>query len=226
MFKIKLLVGLAAMVTTLVAITAPASAEFVINGQGSQARIKTFPEKTVFKPAPEGAAIECKSTNAEGKVVAEGELHVQVKQWTQQGQNKYQEPTKKGPHLQLKINKWGICTGPTGIEAKVKCNLQVEQRQPLTSSTGSVYPPGCEVVVGTEANNCTAKISAQGNQELSLVNLANVGTNEIEISSAVSGIQSGTSETLSLCKTLGIKGSANGEYKTSKPLIGEGLKLE
>jgi hypothetical protein len=224
MLKMKLLVGLATLVTAMVVIVIPASAEFQSNGQSSQGKDKSYPELTTFQSTVGGPKVECKATNSEGKVVAEGEWDIQVKQANSQG---IQEQTKKGPHEQLKFKKWGVCTGPVGLPVRVNCNLQVEQAG-QSGNTGSVYPPGCKVEVGNEGGNiCILNVGATGNKELGEVKLGNGSVqNTVEINSEVKGITSTIEEKGGECSTLLIKpGKAEGVFITKNPLVTEGQKL-
>ncbi len=224
MFKIKLLVGLASVMATFVALAVPAMAEFESANAKSQGVIKTFPAETTFESVEGGVGVKCKSTNAEEKVVAEGGWQIQVKGTTTQGKLFYQEPTTKGPHEQLKI-KWGICTGPTGVAATVECNLQVESNGTNSSATGSPYFPGCNVKVGTGTNTCTIIVQPDGNKELQGTTVTN-GVNGVKIEANTPHVSSVTQETLSLCKTLGIKGGQRtGKYFTKGVLETEGQKL-
>jgi hypothetical protein len=217
MFKTKLLVGLVALMTALVVVTAPAYAEFEATTNTTSGAIKTFPEKTVFKTVTEGPSIECKSASGEPA----GVWAIQVKQ---KRANETQEQTKKGPHLLLQIKKWGTCTGPTGIAAKVTCSLQIEQGSRF-GNTGSVYPPGCEVFIGTEATHCIVKVANAGNKELSSVTLTKLGVSEVEIGSNVAGTTSTITETNNECTILTVKAGSTGEFKTNKPLIVSGITL-
>jgi hypothetical protein len=235
MFKIKLLVGLAGLMTTLFVVAAPAMAEFESNGATNSGPIKTFPEKSTFQTLNEGPTVECKAKNTEGKVIASGEWQIQMKTYNQQGKYFYQGPTKKGPHEQLKIDKWGVCTGPTGIATTIQCALQIEiggQNGNATSAvngTGSVVPPGCSVTIGTPTNNCTINVPQGGNRELQGVTIKNLAPNEVEIKSNLEHrISSTFQESKELCKTLGLNknGQASGSFKTEGgALITEGQKL-
>lgn len=218
MSKIKLLVGLAASMMTLVVVVAPATAEFSAN-QVSGPIVK-FPEKTVFTTTQTGPPIECKSKNEAGEVIAEGGWLIQVKAYTQQGKYFYQEPATKGPHEALKITKWGHCVGPALFEGTVKCFLQVEiggQNQSESSAgnaTGSAYPPGCEVTFGSGANVCIVKVDANANKEQQGVTLSN-GVNGVKIESNVATVSSSVQEKEKLCKTLGLtSGQRVGHFKT------------
>lgn len=235
MFKIKLMVGLAALLTALVVTAAPAMAEFESTNGQTQGKIKTFPEVTTFESVAGGAKIECKSASGEPS----GMWQIQVKTQTLQGKYFYQAASKKGPHEGLKIEKWGHCVGPTSLEAKVKCSLQVEigsqNGNPLSSGngTGSVAPTstqtgatGCEVFLGTAENSCTVKVDPNGNRELNKVGLINGGQSEVEIGSEVKGITSTIQESKELCKTLLIKGGqGTGAFITKNNLITLGQKL-
>lgn len=217
MLKMKLLLGLAPLLAALVVIAAPASAEFQSNGTTGQGKIKVFPETSTFNTNQTGPAIECKNSTA-----PEGEWHIQVKTEDSQGA---QEVTTKGPHLGLKLTKWGHCTGPTGIAVTVECSLQVEQGTQL-GSTGSVGAAGCFVLVGPQGgNHCIIKVTHAANKELSEVKLANGGQNEVEIASNVSGITSTLEETGTECKILTIEAGKEGHFKTKNALIVTGLKL-
>ncbi len=179
--------------------------------------IKTFPEVATFKTAPEGPSVECKSASGEPA----GEWVIQVKTTKENRQ----ESTTRGGHELLKITKWGHCVGPTLLEAKVKCDLQITR-----IGTASVYPigpvgnTGCEISVGTEAKHCTIKTPVEGNKELPGVTLKNLGSNEIEIGGESKGLKTEVEET-ELCKMLLIKGGTAGTFKVSKALITEGQKL-
>ncbi len=218
MFKIKLLAGLAALVTTLVVAAAPAMAEFESTNGQTQGNIKTFPETTTFESVEGGVAITCKNEKGEPK----GEWQIQTKATTQQGKFFYQAAAKKGPVEQLKIEKWGTCA-TLGVAGTVKCNLQV-----FTSSngnTGGVYAPGCEVKFGTGANTCTVLVQPGGNKELSSVMLTSI-SGGIEISPSVKGVTSTTQETGGECKVLTVKGGqGTGDFKTKNPLVTEGQRL-
>jgi hypothetical protein len=222
MLKMKLLVGLVGLLTALFVMAAPATAEFVSNGpQGGQGKIKSFPSTTTFVANKESPPITCKSASGEPA----GEWHIQQKTQLIQGKYLYQPQTKKGPHESLKITKWGTCAA-LGIGAQVTCNLQVEQGT-QNGSTGSVYPPGCTVKVGTGENTCTVNVQPDGNKELREVKLKNGGQNEVEINSEVKGVTSTIQESKELCKTLGVKGGqGTGEFKTEGALITQGQKLE
>jgi hypothetical protein len=235
MFKVKLLAGLVALAMTLVVFAAPAMAEFESNGASNSGPIKTFPEKSTFQTLNAGPIIECKAKNAEGKVVASGEWQIQVKTYSQQGKFFYQEPAKKGPHEQLKIDKWGVCMGPTGLPITIQCALQVEiggqngNASSASNGTRSVVPPGCFLTIGTTANNCTITVPQGGNRETQGVTIKNLLANEVEIKSNVENrISSTFQESKELCKTLGLNknGQASGSFKTEgAALITEGQKL-
>src|ERR1700704_2891395 len=225
MFKIKLLVGLASLMTTLVVLAAPAMAEFESNTGQWQGASKTFPETTTFESVEGGPAVECKSKNAAKEVVAKGGWQIQVKTATAQGKFSVQAATLKGPHEQLKIEKWGVCTGPTGVAATVECNLQVESNGTNSSGTGSVYPPGCVVKIGTTENNCVITVQPDGNKELQGVTLVN-GVSGVTIASKTTGVTSTIQESKTLCKTLGVKGGQKaGKYALKEALETEGQKL-
>lgn len=221
MFKIKLLVVLAAIVTTLVVAVAPASAEFRSTTGKVQGKIKSFPKESTFKVEPNSLAIVCKATNESGQVIAEGEWEIQKKAENKEG---FQQGQLKGPHEQLKIISWGHCAS-NGVTVKVKCSLQIEQ---VTSTlfTGAVYPPGCVVFVGnSEENDCIVTVAAEAaNRGLGEVKVANKGQSEVEIGSEVKGITSTSTESKELCKTLHIpKESKEGTFKTNgESLITEG----
>lgn len=219
MLKMKLLLGLAPLLAALVVIAAPAGAEFQSNGQSSQGKIKSFPEKATFVTTQTGPAVECKSATGEPA----GEWDIQVKQEDSQGN---QQQTKKGPHELIKLKKWGHCTGPTGIAATVECSIQVETAGQF-GNTGSVGPAGCFVLLGPQGGaHCIIKVANAGNKELSEVKLKNGVQNEVEIESNVSGITSTIEETSSECKILTVEAGITGHFKTEgKPLITEGQKL-
>jgi hypothetical protein len=182
--------------------------------------IKTFPETVTFTASTGAAAVTCKSTGGETPA---GEYVIQVKTTTKEGR---QEATTRGPHEWLQIKKWGNCTGPLGLPAKVKCNVQVAR-----VGTASVYPlgttgtTGCEVFVGKETEFCLVKVPVEGNKERPGIGLANHGVNEVEISGEGSGLISNTEESGGLCKLGGIKEGTGGSLKVSKPLVTEGEKL-
>jgi hypothetical protein len=225
MFKLKLLVGFAGLMTALVVLAAPAMAEFESTTGKSQGAIKTFPTTTTFESVESGPAVTCKSTNGEGTKVAEGGWQIQVKSTTAQGKFFTQAATLKGPHEQLKITKWGVCTGPTGIAAAVECNLQVESNGTNSSGTGSVYPPGCVVKIGTGANTCTITVQPDGNKELQGTTLENI-TGGVSIKASTKGVTSTIQESMTLCKTLGVKGGQKaGKYSLASALETEGQKL-
>lgn len=225
MLKTRLLVALCATMTFLSAFTTSAMAEFESTTGKSQGSIKTFPEKTEFQTVVGGPSVECKSKNAEGKVIAEGGWQIQVKSTTQQGKFFYHAPALKGPDEQFKIVKFGICTGPVGTNVETACNLQVSSNGNSSIGTGSAYPPGCKQVIGTSENNCTIITQPDGNKELQDVELANIGTG-VEILDAINGITTTVQESKTLCKTLGIKGGQKtGSYKASGALVTEGQKL-
>jgi hypothetical protein len=225
MFKIKLLMGLASLATALFVLAAPAMAEFESNTGKSQGVIKTFPESTVFESVAGGPAVECKSKNSEGKVVAAGGWQIQVKGTNQQGKFFYQAAALKGPHEQLKIEKWGVCTGPTGLPVEVSCNLQIESNGTNPSGTGSVYPPGCVVKIGTGENTCTINVQPDGNKEMQGAKLVN-GVSGVEIGGGATTVSSTTQESKTLCKTLAVKGGQKtGKYSLKNNLETEGQKL-
>ncbi len=228
MLKIKLLVGLAGTMAVMAAMAVaavPAMAEFETTTNQSQGKIGTFPKTTTFESVEGGPAVACKSTNAEGQVVAAGGWTIQVKTLTQQGKFFYQALALRGPHEQLKIIKWGVCTGPTGVAAAVECNLQVESNGTSPGATGSVYPPGCVVKLGTPENFCAITVQPDGNKELQGTKLKN-GTFGVEIETNTKGVTSTVQENKILCKTLGIKGGqGTGKYFTTGAIETEGQKL-
>jgi hypothetical protein len=242
MFKIRLLVGLSALVTTLVVLAAPAMAEFESKNGQTRGPIKTFPAETIFKGATGGPSITCKNASGEPK----GEWWIQVKAFKQQGKYFFQELATKGPHEQLKIEKWGHCVGPALLEVKVKCNLQVESNGTNSVGTGSVYPvigqtevTGCVAFVGTEGSHCIVNVSQDGNKELQKVGLVNIGTEEVGIKGEVTGIRStlqettteivkeGIKEKVGKCKELAISSTpqGTGTFTTSENLVTLGQKL-
>jgi hypothetical protein len=182
--------------------------------------IKTFPETATFTASTGAAAVTCKSTGGEAPA---GEYVIQVKTTTKEGR---QEATTRGPHEWLQIKKWGNCTGPLGLPAKVKCNIQVTR-----VGTASVYPlgttgtTGCEVFVGKETEFCLVKVPVEGNKERPGIVLANHSVNEVEISGEGSGLISQTEEAGGLCKLGGIKEGTGGSLKIGKPLVTEGEKV-
>jgi hypothetical protein len=214
MFKIKLLTGLAALVAAFAVTAAPASAWFESNSTKTTGRIKTFPETTTFRTVTGGPPLECKRTGGEAPA---GEWEILTQSGT---------PAKAGPNEKLTISKWGHCTGPASLPLKVKCSLLVSQpSKGSTKATGGVQT-GCEVVLENGGTNkCTITVSSQTNQGLKAITLAEGLSNEVEISSEVTGITSETVETGEECKKLSIKPGATGEFKTSTPLITEGQKL-
>ncbi len=225
MLKIKLLIGLAALVITSVTMAAPAMAEFESTTGKSQGTIKAFPASGTYETVEGGPALTCKSKNAEGEVVASGGWQIQVKATTQQGKFFYQAPTLKGPHEQLKMIKAGVCTGPTGISATLSCEVQVESNGTNPSATGSIYPPGCTDKLGTSENFCTVNQQPDGNKELQGTKLVN-GTFGVIMESNTKGITSTIQENKTLCKTLGIKGGQKtGKVFGTGALETEGQKL-
>jgi hypothetical protein len=220
MFKIKLLPGIAALAATLLVLAAPAYAEFESTSGQTQGKIKTFPGETTFEATAGGVPITCKSATGEPA----GEWQIQVKTQKQQGKFFYQEAAKKGPHLQLKITKWGTCA-TLGVAGTVTCNLQIESAS-VNGNTGSVYPPGCEVKFGTGEHICIVKVQPDGNKELSLVKLLNLGASELEVNSEIKGVTSTLQDIGEECKTLTVKGGqGTGAFKTKSPLIAEGVKI-
>jgi len=206
MFKIKLLAGLAVVVTALVAMTVPAmAAEFESNSSSNQGKVIAFPEKSVFTATPGNPSIECKSA---GGPIAEWVL-----------------PAKKSATELLQIKKWGTCVGPTSLPATVKCNLEVN----ASNNTGSVPSSGCSVLVGSETgNHCIVKVASTGNKELAEVKVVNVPANKVELESNVAGITSTFEETPAgeCTKTLGLKAGKEGTFKSEgKPLVTEGQKV-
>jgi hypothetical protein len=219
MIKLKLLVGLAALMTTLVVFAAPASAEFSSRDGKTTGRIKSFPATSTFSVVPTSSRIECKNESGE----AAGEWEIQAKATNAEG---FQGGQLKGPHEQLKISKWGKCKVPTGgFPVTVKCSLQVEQ---VTSSlfTGSTYPPGCVVVTGTEPNLCTITVAAEkANTGLTEVKVVNKGVAEVEIGSNVSNITSKAVQTGKGCEAILVPlGTKNeGTFKTgTESIVTEG----
>ncbi len=224
MRKTPLAVAIALGAIMTIAVT-PAMAEFESTTGQSQGKIGTFPKTITFETVEGGAAFTCKSTNAEGQVVAAGGWQIQVKTLTQQGKFFYQAGSLKGPHEQLKILKWGVCTWPTGAAITIECNLQVESNGTSPSATDSVYPPGCTAKLGTTENFCAMNFQPDGNKELQGTKLVN-GTFGVEIESTTKGITSTVQENKGLCKTLGIKGGQKtGKYFTTGKLETEGQKL-
>jgi len=223
MFRLKALLGALGVLTILAVAAAPAMAEFESTTGQSQGAINTFPATTVFRATEAGQPITCKSASGEPK----GGWQIQVKGTTQQGKFFLQAPTLKGPHEQLKIEKWGTCQTASLLAVAVKCNLQVEQSS-LTAGSGSVYPPGCEAKIGTAENFCAITIQPDGNKELQAVTLKNgPGAGEVEIKSNVTGISTITQESKALCKEVGVIGGQKaGSFKTEgAALITIGQKL-
>ena len=196
--------------------TSPAS---VSSLKGSLGVIKAFPEKTVITSAAEGPPVECKSASSEPA----GKWAVQTDKEDPEG---YQAQSESGPHLQLEFSKLGHCTGPTGLAAKVICNLQVvpEEGGSKEKATGGIYPPGCLLEIGPEANYCLVFFEANGNKGLHAAKLETSGK-EVSLSEEIKGLTAITSENKELCKTLKITSGKGGEIKTSKPLVLEGLHL-
>jgi hypothetical protein len=195
MLKLKLLVGLGALLCALVVIAAPANAAFQSNGQTDQGKIKSFPAKIVLHTGgKEGASIECKSS---GTPKPEGEWHVQVKQTQGEG---YQEQAKKGPAMQLKITKWGECTGPEGFAIEVECNLILTTGQ-LGTSVGP-YPPGCKFLIGPKSGNfCRISFSTEGNKERGDTKVEKVGTNEVSMEESLTNMTAKLEEVGGVCVT-------------------------
>ncbi len=229
MFKTKMMMGIVAMAAVFIVSAVPASAWLRSNSLKTTGAIKTYPEETTFTPGPGLASITCVAKNSEGKLVASGEWEIQSGQ--EQAKGSFQPAALKGPHLQLKFSKWGVCKAATlsgESSIKVKCALQIVQQIKATGEqkvTGGPYPPGCVVTLGSEATHCIVNVAVQGNQGLSEV-LLKGSQNEIEIGSKIAGIRSTTEETNEECKILKIAGGQEGTFKTSTPLIAEGLQLE
>jgi len=197
--------------------------EFESTTGKSQGQIKSFPATIVIRATNTGQPITCKSATGEPK----GGWQIQVKTFTQQGKFFYQAPTLKGPHEQLKIEKWGTCQTTSLLTVPLKCNLQIEQSS-LTAGSVSIFPPGCEARIGTAENFCSTTIQPDGNKELQAVTLNNgPGTGEVEIKSNVTGITTITQESKALCKEIGITGGQkSGSLKTEGgAFITEGQKL-
>ena len=225
MLRVKLIIGVATLAASMIIVVAPAMAEFESITGKSQGVIKTFPATTTFETIEGGPAYACKSTNAKGEVVASGGWQIQVKAATTQGKFRPQAATLKGPHEQLKIEKWGVCTGPTGIAIAVECNLQVESNGTASAGTSSIYPPGCTQKIGTGTNTCTINIQPDGNKELQGTTLENI-IDGVSVKANTKGFTSAIQESTTLCKTLGIKGGQKaGKMSTSTALETEGQKL-
>jgi hypothetical protein len=224
MFKMKLLMGLAAVVAALVVSAAPAGAWFEANSATTHGKIKSFPTESTFTAESGSIAVTCKSASGEPA----GEWEIQVKEENAEG---FQQQTKVGPHEQLKISKWGHCETNL-LSVSVKCSLQVIQETKGSGeqkATGNPYAPGCSVLAGTEAgNHCLIKIADEtANKGLSEVKLENIGTNEVGIIGNITGISFTSTEVGEVCKTLHIGSSGKtAMFKTNGgKLITEGQKL-
>jgi hypothetical protein len=224
MLKIKLLAGPAVLLAIMAAWAAPAMAEFESNGQGGEGSVATYPEAFTLTSIEGGPAVECKTKNAEGKVVAEAKWDTQMKLFEKQGKFFYQPQKKRGPHLQIKLDRWGTCVGPTGIAVNAECTYQVEQG----GQRGSTYSmdPGCRFRIGTVENFCDIEFAQDGNKELSEAKVVNEGANAVALAINGTGLTSTIQESKTLCKTLSIKGGQKtGTLKTKNAFILEGLKL-
>jgi hypothetical protein len=186
---------------------------------GASGNVKTFPEKVTFQAAVGGPAVECKSASGEPAGT-----------WTAQASSENaegaQEALENGPHLLLNIKKWGTCTGPVGLGAKVKCEMQIASSSAggeKELGTAATNPPECLIEVGSE-NICTVKIPVSGNKGISAVKLEN-SEKELSLGYELKGVTTTLSETKELCKSLGVKSGKEGVVKTSNAYLLEGLKL-
>ena len=172
MIKIKLLVGLGAMVAVTALSAAPAGAWFKSLNGTSQGAVQATRTALVAG----GAKVQCES--------AEGEWHLQTSgNWWEQQENGKQLKTTEGPHLRIKIAHWNNCEAEVAF-VKVKgvvvsaCEFQLEQAVKGVSKSTATVTTECVIKVPLKPE-CVISIPpgthSGGNELLNEIKAANVG---------------------------------------------------
>jgi hypothetical protein len=214
MIKAKLVAVFSAIVAVLAISAAPAFAEF--ESTTTHGSFKTG-EVTLEGG---GGTLTCTSTSGEWKIRTAGKIEEQEKAGKQ-------EPTTKGPHLNLTINTWNGCnvTTKSGIKAKPTvgaCTLQLEQAPGVLKAKGGVVS-SCKVETKVFFITCTlttpaAKESGNVNFGLESNLLENSGSNLL-VTAADTGI---TTTASSGCNAGGVESTK--EAKQKGLVTAEGVK--
>ncbi len=194
MFRLKTLSVLAGLLAALAVSAAPASAWWEATGTQSKGPVRVINHgKFVAGEGTNTAVVECptKEIEATWSIQTKG----QIKQHEQAGK---QEQTNFGPHLYIKVTKWGTaCTavigGASPIAATItSCTLQEVQQKESFVATGAV---ATECVI--KAGNCEVLVPAGMEKEPGSNEGFNVGLGKIELSKlgslnivSVSGVKS------------------------------------
>jgi hypothetical protein len=154
MTKLKLIVGLAAILVAMAISAAPASAWFKSLNKGTQGQVK-ITGITVKVGGSEGYRVICEAKKGEWRLQSKGKFEERQKKGNQ-------EKTTEGPHLYLQIKEWTNCTGTLGLHTELEgivakaCEFQLEQPEKTVSKgtitivTECVYKiakPECEIKI-------------------------------------------------------------------------------
>jgi hypothetical protein len=217
MLRVKMLVGLVGIFATLALSASPAFAEWQAKGQ-SKGVVK-------IKSTGEFVYAENDTVKCPTKGNPEAEWSIQTKGPINEHEvGEKQKQTKTGPHLWIKVTKWGTeCTATLGAikaAAEVKpCEFQLVQLRGETKATAGV---GSECII--KASACEIKV-AQGKESTN----ENVGLPEVELKNEITS--SGTNQN-DESKVMGVTATTNGGLcplvKTTKAaeLLGLSFQLE
>lgn len=198
MTKLKVVIGLSAIVAAVAILPAPASAWFTsLNGK-TQGQAK-IPGLTIKIGGSLGDRVVCETPNAS--------WHLQSKGKIEEPQTKgNREATTKGPNLDLKVSKWSNCKGLVGlntpiegIEAKA-CEYQLEQpKNGVDEGTISIpvecvtkfTKPACEIIIPAakekEKVNYQTKLIATKNSGKNVLASVRVGIEPLKVEACSSG---------------------------------------
>jgi hypothetical protein len=198
MIKVKLLIGLAAMLGVLAVTSASAFAEFEANTAGATSgKAQLTKTGAVFTATPGAGAVECAE-------LANGTWKIREKA-SKQG------ATKIGGHLNIS-GQFTKCIAAATFPATVNagCEVQIEQ----TGTTGKTGTGGVtsNCVISIPAINCTDTIAAGApNTGLKAVTFTNI-TAGLEVNASVTGI---TQTATAGCAEGGIKSGKEGAFEAN-----------
>jgi hypothetical protein len=222
MFRFKMLLGLAGIIAALAVSAAPAFAEFEAKGQWKQAVKVTVSGQFIDAG---NAKVKCPANEIEAtaSVQSKGVINEHEK-------GGKQVQTKKGPHLNINVLKWGANCEATIGATVIKpvtvspCELQAQQKIGQTTALGGVVKP-CVIKAGPceltalEGKETTPEKNEGKNVGLSEIKLENKGSNLFTIINT-KGVEVEVKKTTELCtltkgtnttgELLGVEGIAEG----------------
>ncbi len=153
MIKIKLLVGVAALLAVTALSAAPAGAWFKSLNGTSQGKVQS--SKTELNAG--GAKVSCES--------AEGEWHLQsAGVWWEHEKEGKQVKTLEGPHLYIKITKWNKCKATVALESVAAtvepCEFQLKQPEKGVNKGTATLVSACVIKAALKPTACVITVAA------------------------------------------------------------------